>query len=99
MPRLARLDAPGVRHHIIIRGIERRVIFRDDLDRENFLERMSILIPETQSVCYAWVFMCNQKRAWQETDYVLSIFGGSPAAGKRSYAAYVKAGSGQGRRP
>jgi hypothetical protein len=60
---------------------------------------MSILIPETQSVCYAWVFMCNQKRAWQETDYVLSIFGGSPAAGKRSYAAYVKAGSGQGRRP
>ena len=32
MPRLARLDAPGVLHHIIIRGIERRAIFRDDLD-------------------------------------------------------------------
>ena len=64
MPRLARLDSPGILHHIIIRGIERRVIFRDDLDRANFLERMSILIPETQSVCYAWVFMANQKRAW-----------------------------------
>jgi len=24
MPRLARLDAPGVLHHVIIRGIERR---------------------------------------------------------------------------
>jgi hypothetical protein len=99
MPRLARLDAPGVLHHIIIRGIERRVIFKDDLDRENFLERMSNLIPETQSVCYAWVFMSNQKRAWQETGYVLSVFGGSPAVGRRSYAAYVKAGSRQGRRP
>jgi len=39
----------------------------------------------------------HQKRAWQETDYVLSVFGASPAAGRRSYAAYVKAGSGQDR--
>jgi REP element-mobilizing transposase RayT len=37
MPRSARLDAPGVLHHIIIRGIERRAIFKDDFDRENFL--------------------------------------------------------------
>jgi putative transposase len=36
MPRLARLDAPGVLHHIIIRGIERRKIFRDDKDKDNF---------------------------------------------------------------
>ena len=59
MPRLARLDAPGVLHHIIIRGIERRKIFRDDFDRENLLERLSILVPETQTICYAWVFMSN----------------------------------------
>jgi len=38
MPRLARLDAPGVLHHIIIRGIERRKIFRDDQDKDNFRE-------------------------------------------------------------
>ncbi len=30
MPRLARLDAPGVRHHVIILGIERRNIFEDN---------------------------------------------------------------------
>jgi len=35
MPRLARLDAPGVLHRIIIRGIERRKIFRDNKDRDN----------------------------------------------------------------
>ena len=34
MPRLARLDAPGVLHHVIIRGIERRNIFQDNKDRE-----------------------------------------------------------------
>ena len=32
MPRLARLDAPGVLHHVIIRGIERRKIFKDNED-------------------------------------------------------------------
>ena len=31
MPRLARLDAPGVLHHVIIRGIERRNIFECEI--------------------------------------------------------------------
>jgi hypothetical protein len=38
MPRAARLDAVGVVHHVIIRGIERGRIFRDDHDRENCIE-------------------------------------------------------------
>jgi putative transposase len=37
MPRKARIDAPGAFHHIICRGIERRKIFYDDTDRNNFL--------------------------------------------------------------
>ncbi len=40
MPRLARLDAPGVLHHLIIRGIERRNIFEDDKDRDNLLNNL-----------------------------------------------------------
>jgi putative transposase len=39
MPRNARIDAPGALHHIIVRGIERRKIFKDDTDRNNFLDR------------------------------------------------------------
>ncbi len=35
MLRLARLDAPGVFHHIILRGIERRKMFRDNRDQGN----------------------------------------------------------------
>jgi REP element-mobilizing transposase RayT len=59
MPRLARLDAPGILHHVMIRGIERRKIFRDDNDRENILDRLSILLPQTKTACYAWALMSN----------------------------------------
>ena len=57
MPRIARLDTPGLLHHVMIRGIERRKIFNDDKDRENFIERLSILLPETKTQCYAWSFL------------------------------------------
>ena len=40
MPRKSRIDAPGALHHIIARGIERQAIFRDDRDRDDFLERL-----------------------------------------------------------
>jgi len=38
MPRNAGIDAPGALHHIIVRGIERKKIFKDDTDRINFPE-------------------------------------------------------------
>ena len=59
MPRLARLDAPGILHHIMIRGIERQDIFRKDKDRDDFIERLSTILPETKTLCYAWVLMTN----------------------------------------
>jgi putative transposase len=46
-------------HHIIVRGIERQAIFADDKDRENFLERLSHLLPETDTPCFAWALMTN----------------------------------------
>ncbi len=55
MPRQARLDAPGVLQHLMARGIERRKIFRDDKDRVSFLVRLSLILEETQTQCYAWV--------------------------------------------
>ncbi|OGP50212.1 MAG: hypothetical protein A2Y79_07855 [Deltaproteobacteria bacterium RBG_13_43_22] len=59
MPRSAHLDTPGIIHHIMIRGIERRPIFRNDEAREDLLERISLLRPETQTACYAWAFLPN----------------------------------------
>ena len=59
MPRLARLDAPGVIHHVIIRGIERRKIFRDNKYRKDMIDRLSDLLPATNTSCYAWAFLSN----------------------------------------
>ena len=59
MPRQPRLDSAGVLHHVMIRGIERRNIFRDTKDRKDFLERLSRLLPETQTACYAWALIPN----------------------------------------
>ena len=43
MPRLARVNALGVVHHMMIRGIESRKIFRDTQDWENFTESSALL--------------------------------------------------------
>ena len=59
MPRLTRLDAPGILHRVIIRGIERRKIFNDNQDRDNFLDRPATLLPETNMTCCAWAFLSN----------------------------------------
>ena len=59
MPRKARIDAPGALHHIIIRGIERRAIFKNAADRSDFLERLELILPQTMTSCYAWVLMTN----------------------------------------
>ncbi len=53
------MDAPGVLHHVMIRGIERRKIFRNDKDREDFIARLEVLCPDTQTSCYAWAFLPN----------------------------------------
>ena len=82
MPRFARLDAPGVIHHIIIRGIERRKIFRDNRDQENFLERLGNLPLETKTGCYA----CKVKgRKGAVNKFINKYFFASSSEGKIRY--------------
>ena len=59
MPRKSRIDAPGALHHIIVRGIERRRIFKTDADRDNFLSRLGDILTETETACYAWALIPN----------------------------------------
>lgn len=59
MPRHARLDAPGALHHIMVRGNNKAVIFKDDTDRRNFLERLDETVTEAGSSIYAWALMNN----------------------------------------
>lgn len=59
MPRHARIDIPGLFQHVIVRGIEKRRIFLDDHDRDDFLLRLRGLLAETETDCYAWALLDN----------------------------------------
>jgi len=59
MPRSARLDSPGTLHHVIIRGIERRRIVDDDMDRQFFVDRLGKLSTALETPVYAWALMKN----------------------------------------
>ena len=59
MPRKARIDAPGALHHIIVRGIEKRKIFKDHADRKSFIKRLGDILSGSKTPCYAWALMPN----------------------------------------
>jgi REP element-mobilizing transposase RayT len=59
MPRSTRIDAPGVLHHVIGRGIEKRRIFRDDADRDDFLDRLARLVEGDALHLFAWALLPN----------------------------------------
>jgi putative transposase len=59
MPRQARLDVPGALHHIIVRGLDKSKIFKDDQDKAKFLERLGQNVLEADCSIYAWVLLDN----------------------------------------
>jgi putative transposase len=59
MPRLARLDAPGVLHHVMGRGIEGREIFLSNKDRTDFIARLAHLAQDDAMAIYAWALLPN----------------------------------------
>ena len=69
MPRQARIDAPGLVHHVMARGIEDQKIFRDDKDCEGFLVRLaeSLALSGGASL-YAWALMSNHFHLLLRTD-------------------------------
>lgn len=59
VPRQPRLDLPGQFYHLIVRGIDRRAIFRADGDRADFLRRLGQGLLKTGSLCLTWALMTN----------------------------------------
>ena len=53
------MDAPETLHHVILRGIERGVIFQDDADRIEFLRRFGELSKGSGIGIYAFALMTN----------------------------------------
>ena len=59
MPRGPRLDAPGALHHVMVRGLDRQRIFRDDRDRGNLIGRLAALAQAGAVAVYAWALLPN----------------------------------------
>jgi hypothetical protein len=55
MPRLPGLDAPRVLCHVMDRGIERIKIFLRDIDRNDFIDRLSTLAKDEATEIYACI--------------------------------------------
>ena len=43
----------------MVRGIERKKIFRDNKDRDDFLAHLGKIASETSTPCYAWALIPN----------------------------------------
>lgn len=59
MPRKVRINTPDALQHIIVSGIKRRKIFKDDTDRINFLNLLGKVLSETGTKCFAWAQILN----------------------------------------
>jgi putative transposase len=67
MPRQARLDSPGLLHHVINRGMERRNIFVHRSDYLFFVEALAELVSQNGYRLFAWVLMPNHFHLLLET--------------------------------
>ena len=56
---MPRLDFPGQFYHVIVRGVERRPIFKTGEDKTDFLGRLAKSLQKTCSQCFAWALMTN----------------------------------------
>ena len=67
MARPLRIQYPGAVYHITNRGNERKAIFRDDNDRQRFLEILAQSVDTYQVVIHSFVLMSNHYHLLAET--------------------------------
>ena len=59
MARPLRIEFAGALYHVTSRGNERKPIYRDDRDRERFLERLSAVVNTHRLRVHAFALMRN----------------------------------------
>ena len=74
MPRKARCYNAGEYYHVIVRGINKQDIFRDEKDRRRFLETMQRFSAETDVSVIAWCLMSNHVHLLIKADGMPDLF-------------------------
>lgn len=59
MGRRLRIHYPGAVYHVMARGVDRRAIYADDLDRIRFLESLERIMRQTEARVLAYCLMTN----------------------------------------
>ncbi len=67
MARPLRIQYPGAVYHVTGRGNERKAIFRDDVDRERFLDTLAGVNRRYHFICHAYCLMNNHYHLVLET--------------------------------
>jgi putative transposase len=67
MARPLRIEYPGALYHVTSRGNAGGRIFRNDKDREYFLDLLGFIIERFHWLCHAWCFMDNHYHLILET--------------------------------
>ncbi len=70
MARPLRIEVPGGLYHVIVRGNERKAVFRDDRDRERYLERLAHYREKFSFQLLAYCLMTNHVHLAIETGKV-----------------------------
>jgi len=67
MSRPLRIEYPGAVYHVTSRGNEKKPVFKDDADRENFLNTLQHVIKRYNWICHAYCLMTNHYHLLIET--------------------------------
>jgi putative transposase len=67
MARPLRIEYPGAVYHVTSRGNEKKPIFKDDQDRENFLNSLQHVNKRYHWICHAYCLMTNHYHLMIET--------------------------------
>lgn len=67
MARPVRIEYPGAVYHVICRGNNRQRVFRDDHDRERYLERLSLYCEQKEVELLAYCLLTNHVHLLLET--------------------------------
>jgi len=67
MSRFLRIEYPGAVYHVTSRGNERKPVFKDEQDRENFLNTLQHVNKRSNWICHAYCLMTNHYHLLIET--------------------------------
>lgn len=67
MARPLRIEYAGAVYHVTSRGNEKKPVFKDDTDRENFLNALQHVIKRYNWICHAYCLMTNHYHLLIET--------------------------------